>query len=305
MTMDKRNSSVKVSGKSGLELRGKYLSLVCTLVLLAVVSSIICMVTLKGLATFTVNHINPFEFFFGTDWSPGSNGPDGRPLVGAFPMIFGSFVTTVFSTILAAPLAIGTAIFIVELSPGLGRKVVQPAIQLLVGVPSVVYGLLGLTLIVPFLRTHSGGTGFGVLAASLVLTVMVLPTISSISTDAIAAVSDSRREAALALGATRWQMIRHVVLRDAASGILTAVVLGMTRAFGEALAVQMVIGNTTLIPRSLTTAASTLTSILTMGMGNTIPGQLENNVLWTLALVLLAMSLLFIVLIHRIGGREA
>ena len=121
----------------------------------------------------------------------------------------------------------------------------------------------------------------------------------------IKAVPRHYREASLALGATRWQTIYKVVLRAAVPGILTAVVFGMARAFGEALAIQMVIGNAAVMPTSLTTPASTLTSILTMGIGNTIMGTVENNVLWSLALILLLMSLLFNIVIRIIGKRGA
>ena len=123
--------------------------------------------------------------------------------------------------------------------------------------------------------------------------------------DALKAVPRHYREASLALGATRWQTIYKVVLRAAVPGILTAVVFGMARAFGEALAIQMVIGNAAVMPTSLTTPASTLTSILTMGIGNTIMGTVENNVLWSLALILLLMSLLFNIVIRIIGKRGA
>lgn len=296
---------LKLSKKASLERRGKTVTMACTFIMLLIVAAIILMVTIKGVSTFTENKVGLGEFLLKSDWQPSKLGKDGRPLVGALPMIFGSFAVTLFSTIIATPFAIGAAIFMVEISPKLGKKILQPTIELLVGIPSVVYGLLGLSVIVPIVRSVSGGTGFGILSGTIVLTIMVLPTITSLSVDAIASVSDSQREASLALGTTRWQMIYKVVVRTAMPGILTAVVLGMARAFGEALAVQMVIGNTTIIPKSLTTPASTLTSILTMSMGNTIPGQLENNVLWSLALILMLMSLFFIILIHMIGRKKS
>ena len=134
---------------------------------------------------------------------------------------------------------------------------------------------------------------------------MILPTVTSMTVDALNAVPRHYREASLALGATRWQTIYKVVLRSAIRGVLTAVVFGMARAFGEALAVQMVIGNAAIMPQDLTSPASTLTSILTMGIGNTIMGTLENNVLWSLALLLLLMSLFFNIVIRLIGKKGA
>ncbi|MEG2602677.1 MAG: phosphate ABC transporter permease subunit PstC, partial [Carnobacterium sp.] len=185
------------------------------------------------------------------------------------------------------------------------KRVLQPVIELLVGIPSVVYGFIGLTVIVPFVRNYFGGSGFGILAGTFVLFVMILPTVTSMTVDALNSVPRYYREASLALGATRWQTIYKVVLRAAIPGILTSVVFGMARAFGEALAIQMVIGNAALMPSGLVSPASTLTSILTMGMGNTVMGSLENNVLWSLALILLLMSLFFNIAIRLIGKKGA
>lgn len=295
--------SIRIKDKYKIERQGRLITLLCTLLLVVIVFAIIAMVSVKGLSTFIVNKVSLTEFLFKTDWNPSSVSADNRPLVGALPMIVGSFSVTLMSTLISIPFALGAAIFMVEISPEYGKKLLQPVVELLVGVPSVIYGMLGLGIVIPLVRGAFGGTGFGILAGSIVLTVMVLPTITTLCVDALESVENSQREAALALGATRWQMIYKVVLRTALPGILTAVVLGMARAFGEALAVQMVIGNTTVIPKSLISPASTLTSILTMNMGNTIPGQIDNNVLWTLALILMLMSLVFISLIHMIGRK--
>jgi len=142
-------------------------------------------------------------------------------------------------------------------------------------------------------RSIFGGTGFGILSGIFVLFVMILPTVTFMTTDSLRAVPRHYREASLAMGATRWQTIWRVTLKAARSGIFTAVVFGMARAFGEALAIQMVVGNSAVVPTSLTTPAATLTSVLTMGIGNTVMGTVDNNVLWSLALVLLLMSLAF------------
>ena len=218
-------------------------------------------------------------------------------------MIAGSFIVTSLSAIIATPFAIGAAVFMTEISPKNGTKILQPVIELLVGIPSVVYGFIGLSVIVPFIRGIFGGTGFGILAGTFVLFVMILPTVTTMTVDALKAVPRHYREASLALGATRWQTTYKVVLRAAIPGILTAIVFGMARAFGEALAIQMVIGNAALMPTSFTTPAATLTSILTMGIGNTIMGTVENNVLWSLALILLLMSLFFNIVIRLIGKK--
>ena len=130
-----------------------------------------------------------------------------------------------------------------EIAPSWGRKILQPVIELLVGIPSVVYGFIGLTVLVPFIREHVGGLGFSLLSGTIVLSIMILPTITTIATDAMSSLPKNLREGSYALGATRWQTIRKVLIPAALPTLLTAIVLGMARAFGEALAVQMVIGN--------------------------------------------------------------
>ncbi len=302
---DVKKVLMKKSKRSKMEQFGKAISFLCIALIVVVVLSIFYFVASKGLATFFVNKVKVFDFLFGSKWNPSVVGSDGKALVGALPMILGSFIVTLLSAILATPFAIGAAVFMVEISPKQGQKILQPVIELLVGIPSVVYGFIGLSVIVPAIRSVFGGTGFGILAGTFVLFVMILPTVTSMTVDALKSVPRYYREASLALGATRWQTTYKVVLRAAVPGILTAVVFGMARAFGEALAIQMVIGNAALIPTSLTTPASTLTSILTMGIGNTIMGTLENNVLWSLALILLLMSLLFNIIIRLIGRKGA
>ena len=300
---DVKQILMKKSKRAKMERRGKLISLFCILLIVLVVVSIFYFVASKGLATFFVDKINFFDFLFGTKWNPSQVGENGQPLVGALPMIVGSFLVTFLSAIVATPFAIGAAVFMVEISPKQGQKILQPVIELLVGIPSVVYGFIGLSVIVPAVRSVFGGTGFGILAGTFVLFVMILPTVTTMTVDALKSVPRHYREASLALGATRWKTTYKVVLRAAVPGILTAVVFGMARAFGEALAIQMVIGNAALLPSSLVTPASTLTSILTMGIGNTIMGTVENNVLWSLALILLFMSLVFNIVIRLIGKK--
>ncbi|MGM0215166.1 phosphate ABC transporter permease subunit PstC [Enterococcus sp. AZ109] len=291
------------SKRARIEQRGRLISFICIALIVFVVGAIFYFVASKGLATFFVDKINVLDFLFGTTWNPSAVGPDGQPMVGALPLIVGSFIVTFLSAIVATPFAIGAAVFMTEISPNKGQKFLQPVIELLVGIPSVVYGFIGLSVIVPMVRSVFGGTGFGILSGTFVLFVMILPTVTTMTVDTLKSVPRYYREASLALGGTRWQTIYKVVLRAAIPGILTAVVFGMARAFGEALAIQMVIGNAALMPTSLTTPASTLTSILTMGIGNTIMGTVENNVLWSLALILLFMSLVFNILIRYIGKK--
>ncbi|MCD2257220.1 phosphate ABC transporter permease subunit PstC [Agrilactobacillus fermenti] len=298
-----KESLLKKSRATRSERRGKLISLFCTAIIILVVVSIFYFVASKGLATFFSNKVNVWDFLSKTVWNPGSTDSHGNPQAGAFPMIIGSFAVTLLSAIIATPFAIATAIFMTEISPTKGYKILQPVTELLVGIPSVVYGFIGLSVVVPFVRHTFGGTGFGILAGTFVLFVMILPTVTSMSVDALRAVPRYYREASLALGATRWQTIYKVVLRSATPGLATAVIFGMSRAFGEALAVQMVIGNAALLPHNLVSPASTLTSVLTMGMGNTVMGSVSNNALWSLALLLLLMSLIFNLIINRIAKK--
>lgn len=275
------------SKNSRLEKFGKTITFMCLSLIVFIVAMILIFVAQKGLSTFFTDGVNIFTFLFDGTWNPSAK------QFGALPMIMGSFIVTILSALVATPFAIGAAVFMTEISPKYGAKILQPAVELLVGIPSVVYGFIGLQVVVPFVRSIFGGTGFGILSGVFVLFVMILPTVTFMTTDTLRAVPRHYREASLAMGATRWQTIWRVVLNAAKPGIFTAVVFGMARAFGEALAIQMVVGNSAVIPTSLTTPAATLTSILTMGIGNTVMGTVQNNVLWSLALVLLLMSLAF------------
>lgn len=300
-----RESLLKQSAATRKDRFGRYISLAALLLIVVVVLSIFWFVASKGLATFFANKVNLWDFLTDTKWAPGQKDANGHPFVGAAPMIVGSFLVTLISALIATPFAIGTAVFMTEISPKRGANILGPVTELLVGIPSVVYGFIGLSVIVPVMRHLFGGSGFGILAGAMVLFVMILPTVTSMTVDTLKSVPRHYRESSLALGATRWQMIYRVILRAATPGILTAVVFGMARAFGEALAVQMVVGNAALMPQNLTSPAATLTSVLTQGIGNTVMGSLENNALWSLALILLLMSLVFNSVIRAIAKKGA
>lgn len=305
---DSVTPSKRMMPKRFVERIGKTLTGACIAVVVVLVVTLVAMVAQRGLATFTSDGVSFLDFIAGTEWNPHQLTDAGLPTVGALPMIAGSCAVTLLATIFALPIAFGSAIFVVEISPRFGKRVFQPLIELLVGIPSVVYGLIGLMVIVATTRDigalfGAGITGYGIFSGAIVLAIMILPTVTSIAIDALAAVPASYREGSYALGCTRWQTIWNVVLRSALPSLMTAVILGMSRAFGEALAVQMVIGNAATMPTSLFTPAATLTSVLTMGMGNEAMGTVQNNVLWSLALLLMAMSLASIVAIHFIGRK--
>jgi phosphate transport system permease protein len=187
------------------------------------------------------------------------------------------------------------------------KSIMQPAINIYMAIPSVVYGFFGLTVIVPWVRNFFGVSGgFGIFTAGSILAIMILPTIVSLATDALATVPQALEEGSLALGATRWQTLWHIVLPSAWQGLVTAVILGMARAIGETMAVQMVIGNTPQLAKSLFSPTSTLPSEIVVEMGNTPFGSAWGNSLFFMALVLLGISLLLILLVRSLGkGRAA
>lgn len=282
---------------------GRRLAFLCALTVILLTLCIVVFISSKGLSTFFTNHVSLKDFLFSTEWAPDMSIEEGGPKVGALSFIFGSVVVSMLAVLISAPLSFITAVFMVEIAPGWGQRILQPTIELLSGIPSVVYGYIGLSVLVPFIREYFGGLGFSLLAGVMVLSVMVIPTIVSMSVDSLRSLSPQLKEAAYALGSTRWQTIRLVLLPAAKTGLFTGVILGLARAFGEALAVQMVIGNTKQIPGSLLDQMTTLTSGITMDMGYTVAGSLWNNTLWSMAMILLLMSFFFILLIRRISKR--
>lgn len=281
------------------EYLGRGFSTFCGLIIVMLTLAIIGFIASKGLSVFFSDGYSIKEFLFSTAWKPDAD----KPQFGSVIFIFGSTLVSLGAVIISAPIGIALAIFMNLISPKLGKKVLQPAMELFVGIPSVVYGWIGITILIPILKKNFGGVGFSLLAGVLVLSVMILPTITSISSDAIRTVPKEYVEGSYGLGATRWQTIIGVILPGCKSGILTGVVLGVARAFGEALAVQMVIGNSIKIPSNLLDTTSTITSILTMDMANTIFGTEWNNALWSLSLLLLVISFIFILIIRAIGKR--
>jgi phosphate transport system permease protein len=279
---------------------GKIYTFTCIAFLVITIFSMVYFVASKGLSTFIADGVNAFDLITGLKWNPDIEVPQ----FGALPFIFGSFSTSILAAIIAAPLGFCAAVFIVELAPKFGRRFLQPVIELLAGIPSVVYGFVGLTVIVPLFRELFPGQGIGIAAGALVLSVMILPTITTIATDALSELPSGLKEGSYALGATRWQTIYRVVLPTTMPQQMTGIVLGIARASGEALAVQMVIGNAPHIPHSLFESTSTLTSAITLSMGNTAMGSVQNNVLWSLALILMLMTFVFVFIIRFLEGRK-
>ena len=199
--------------------------------------------------------------FFSVHWAP------TKGEFGILSMIIGSLMVTAGALIVGIPFGLACAIFLAEFSSRPIQKTLKPIIELLAGIPSVVYGFIGIIILVPFIREHLGGPGFSVLAASIILGIMILPTIVSISYDALSAVSPTYREGSLALGATKWQTIRMVLMPAARSGIVAGIILGMGRAIGETMAVIMIAGNALKVPHSILDSVRTLTSTIALELG--------------------------------------
>lgn len=226
----------------------RFAFLLCAISVVVIIIGVFLFLGLRAFNTFA-NGTTLTEFLFSTHWDPTGGGDiDGTPSFGAGGLILGSLVITVGSVLIASPLAFGMALFLSDVSNIWLSGLLRPLIEIFTGMPSVVIGFFGLTVIVPFLQQLVGDivgnrvtAGYGWGAAIIVLVIMILPTITSIAIDALRSVPGSMREASLALGATRWQMIATMVFPSAAAGLGTAVIMGMARAIGETLAVSLVL----------------------------------------------------------------
>lgn len=208
-----------------------------------------------------VARVGVWDFIASTRWAP------TQGAFGILPMIVGSLQVTLLAIVLGGAVGLACALFLFEFAPRGSIRFLKPMIELLAGIPSVVYGFIGVVVLVPFIRRTLGGPGFSVLAAAVILGIMILPTVIAISLDALAAVPREYKEGSLALGATRWQTLYRVMLPAARSGLVAGIILGMGRAIGETMAVIMVAGNALTIPTSLLTPVRTLTSNIALEMG--------------------------------------
>jgi phosphate ABC transporter permease protein PstC len=240
--------------------------------------------------------------FFGSQWRPTSQ----VARFGAMPMIVGSALVTVGSMAIAIPLGLGSAAFIAEVAPGFLKDVAKSVLELLAGIPSVVYGFFGLAVVAPVLQQSLHlATGRTALTASIILGIMALPTIASLAEDALTAVPNSYREASAAVGATRWQTISRVTVPAASSGLIGAVILGLGRAVGETMAVLMVAGNSPQITGSFLKPVRTLTSGIALEMGETPFGSTHYHALFALGALLLLITLAMNWMAEGLRGRLA
>ncbi len=232
----------------------------------------------------TIGKIGAADFLLGTKWRPNND------IYGILPMIMGSIYVTIGAIIVGVPIGLLTAIFMARFCPDNIYKVLKPAVELLAGIPSVIYGFFGLVVMVPFIRDTFGGTGSSMLTASLLLGLMILPTLISVAEAALRAVPDDYYEGALALGAGHVRSVFFTVVPAAKSGIMAAIVLGIGRAIGETMAVIMVAGNQARMPQGLLEGVRTMTTNIVIEMG--YAADLHRDALIATAVVLFIFILI-------------
>lgn len=256
--------------------------MVCACVSVAAVVMICIFMFANGLPA--ISEIGPINFLFGMEWKP------SQDLYGIFPMIIGSIYVTAGAIVVGVPIGILTAVFLAHYCPKRIYKLIKPAIDLLAGIPSIVYGFFGLVVIVPIIQELTNTSGKGILTASLLLGIMILPTIINTAESSIKAVPDIYYEGSLALGATKERSIFRSVFPAAKSGIFAGVILGVGRAIGETMAVVMVAGNQSIMPESITSGVRTLTSNIVLEMG--YAAELHREALIATAVVLFVFILI-------------
>ncbi|MCD5417441.1 phosphate ABC transporter permease subunit PstC [Candidatus Bipolaricaulota bacterium] len=269
----------------------KYFFFACAATSIVVLFFIAIFLFHEGVGVFRVVEIT--DFLSGRRWAPARV----QPILGILPMLLGSLFVTIGAMIIAVPLGLSAAIYIAEIAPPKIKNPIKSAIELLAGIPSVVYGFIGLVFLVPWLQeTFNLPTGFTALTGSLLLGVMAVPIIASISEDAIYAVPRDFREASYALGATKWQTITRAVLPASISGISAAIILGgMSRVIGETMTVLMVTGNAPIIPDSICSflrPVRTMTASLALEMGEAAKGGIHYSALFAIGLVLFTITFL-------------
>ncbi len=268
----------------------------CAFVAVLGVALIFLFVGWKAWPIFT--DVGFWNFVSGSVWAP----TDEK--FGILALIAGSFIVTLGALALGTPLAVGTAVFLSEIASPRVRSIVRPAVELLAGIPSVVYGFFGIVVLRPIVAEFTGSLGFGAFTAWVILAIMIVPTIAALSEDALRSVQPGIREASYAMGATTWQTIYKVLLPAAKIGILDSVILGMGRAIGETMAVLMVVGNAPVFPKGIFAPLPTLTAQIVMDMGYAT--GVHRTALFGMAAILFGFSMFLVAavrLVSRIGGQ--
>jgi len=256
----------------------------------------------KGVKILDGNIINPNDFFLGMEWIPTST---PAPQFGVLPLIIGTLWVSLIAILIATPLGMGVAIYLSELAQGKVRDILKPAIELLAGIPSVVYGFFGLVVLVPLVqKTFNLSVGETAFTGSVILAIMALPTIITVAEDAMRSTPRAMREASLALGATHWQTIYKVVIPYSVSGISAAVVLGIGRAIGETMVALMVTGNAAIIPKTLFSPVRTIPATIAAELGEAPVGGVHYQALFVLGCVLFLITLVISISAELISKRQ-
>ena len=266
----------------------QYIFLLFALVSVLVLGLIVFSLFREGLPLFT--SVSVKDFLFGKEWYPTYDPPS----FGIFPLVVGSLIVTLIATLIAVPLGVMAAIYISEIAPQRIKEILKSVIELLAGLPSVVLGFFGMVIVAPWLQeTFDLPTGLNIINASVILAIMAIPTISSISEDALYAVPREFKEASYALGATKFETIAQVIVPAALSGISTAVMLGMARAIGETMVVLMVAGGAAAIPEGLFDPVRPMPASIAAEMGETPYGSAHYQALFAIGMVLFFLTLAF------------
>lgn len=266
----------------------KYIFLLFALVSVLVLGLIVFSLFREGLPLFKTVSVK--DFLFGMEWYPTYDPPS----FGIFPLAIGSLIVTLIATVIAVPLGVLAAIYISEIAPRRIKEILKTVIELLAGLPSVVLGFFGMVIVAPWLQeTFDLPTGLNIMNASVILAIMAIPTISSISEDALYAVPREFKEASYALGATKFETIAQVIVPAALSGISTAVMLGMARAIGETMVVLMVAGGAAAIPEGLFDPVRPMPASIAAEMGETPYGSAHYQALFAIGMVLFFLTLAF------------
>ena len=230
------------------------------------------------------------DFIFGREWYPTSD----NPRFGIFPLILSSLYITIIASAIAIPLSLSVAIYISEIAGSTVKEIVKPLVEIIASIPSVIIGFFGMVVVAPFLIEHFNiDTGLNLFNASIMLAFMVIPTIASISEDAISSVPMSLKEASYALGANRWETIIHIVIPASLSGIWTAIILGISRIIGETMIVLMVAGGATIIPTSIFDPVRPLTSNIAAEMAESAVGGVHYRALFAIGIMLFLLTFIF------------
>lgn len=256
----------------------------------------------SGINILPSKNIAATDFFVGKEWIPTTK---PAPIFGVLPLITGTFLVSFLAILIALPLGIGVAIYMSELANEKIRRILKPTIELLAGIPSVVYGFFGLVVLVPIVqKTFNIPVGETALTGSLVLAIMALPTIITVAEDSMRSTPRAMREASLALGATQWQTIYKVVIPYSASGISAAVVLGIGRAIGETMAVLMVTGNAALIPTSIFEPVRTIPATIAAELGEAPVGGVHYEALFLLGCILFILTLIISIIVEITSKKQ-